>query len=158
MLSGLDLDPIRGLLALAQGCKDNFDTEDGLGWLLYNFNDSYPSRVSTYDGVIREGAFTQAKLRVSCWNEYATGGMQLDFIELVVHCFKNGDCNIHGIPSIANPRVIITTKAAELVGVVPRGGALPLDEPGKILEPDAIYQRWKKGEGVARNRKNPKSN
>lgn len=71
MLSCVDVDPIRVLLDMSRSYKVNFDVEGGLGCFLYNFKNSFVSRVPAYDGINRGSAFTQTKECVSNWNEYA---------------------------------------------------------------------------------------
>lgn len=49
--SCFDVDPIRGLLALAQMYEASFHVESCLEWLPKSFVDSFVSRMSSYDGV-----------------------------------------------------------------------------------------------------------
>lgn len=58
VLGCFDVDPIRGLLDLAQSYEANFVTKDGSGWFPYNLDDSFVSRGPTYIGINRGDGFT----------------------------------------------------------------------------------------------------
>lgn len=54
-----------------------------------------------------EGAPLVRDVRVSYWKEYAPEVVCLDFAELAVPRFKDGDSDIHGIPSITDQRAFV---------------------------------------------------
>lgn len=65
VLSGLEIVPIRGLLALDCIYRINFDTEDGVGWFPYNIIDSVVFRIPAYEGVDRGRSLTLEEVRVT---------------------------------------------------------------------------------------------
>lgn len=60
-LSCLDMDPIRGLFALARSYKINFDTKDIAVWMVYNFKNIIVSQVPPTECVIRESTFPRRR-------------------------------------------------------------------------------------------------
>lgn len=93
--------------------------KDGSGWFSYNLDHSYVSREHVHDGVSRDGAFTQAEVRVRYCIEYNTGGMRLDVPKLTVLRSKNQSSDIHRIPSFADQYAIVMAEVAGIEETAP---------------------------------------
>lgn len=72
-----------------------------------------------YEGITRDGAFTQVEVRASYWNENATEGMRLGFAALAVLRFMDRGSNMHGIYSLAGQRAFVAAEVANVKDAEP---------------------------------------
>lgn len=54
--------------------------------------------------------------------------------------FKNGNLDIHGIPSIVPRRAIVTAKVPKVEEIAPSCNGSIREELGRIAEPDVIFE------------------
>lgn len=110
-------------------------------WFPNSLNDCFVYRVHAHDGFDLERSFTQAKGCVRYWNEYASEVMELDFAELVEHCFTDKSFDLHGISNISDQHAFVPSEYVEVEIVAPSGGDSVQKETRKIVQLVVIIKK-----------------